>query len=64
LTDLLIWRELSFLLQGRLPRPWFVTVRIGRSQRVIGYREGDACYCAWIGLPPGVEQRRMKCARP
>lgn len=39
------------------------TVRIGRSQRVIGYREGDACYCAWIGLPPGVEQRRMKCAR-
>ena len=38
------------------------TARIGRSHRVIGYREGDAFYWAWIGSHEAYNQllKRMK----
>ena len=38
------------------------TVRIGRSYRAIGYREGDAFYWAWIGSHEAYNMllRRMK----
>ena len=38
------------------------TVRIGRSHRAIGYREGDAFYWGWIGSHEAYNKllRRMK----